>query len=65
VNKRDDDGSDYTAHVAAAMDSYERAGDRDIIDPVVEIGQGIISSLLAIAAAIREENENVQPESGS
>jgi hypothetical protein len=48
--------SAYEAHVLATEDCFERAGDRDTVNPAVEIGQGIISALLAIAAAVREGN---------
>lgn len=46
--------SGYEAHVDAAMDSYEYSDNADNSDPYKAIGQGIISGLLAVAAAIHE-----------
>lgn len=54
MSKRDDDRSDYAAHVAAAMDSYDQSNDKDNATPLLSLGQGIISALLAVAAAVRE-----------
>jgi hypothetical protein len=51
MNKKE---SGYEAHVSAALDSYEYSDDVDNSDPYKAIGQGVISGLLAIAAAVHE-----------
>lgn len=54
--------SEYQYHVDSALNWQELAGERNNENPLPDIGQGIISALLAIAAAIHEGNQGEQHE---